>query len=130
MEYFNYYSMRYPPANFCVCVSRGFQISNLKKFYVAVRLLSNRSQLLPKCGKNKNVSLMFLAHLDAFCGLLLYRPAGTWNLFVLKSKRLLMATSFIRPSSNRSQVRTNQIACIIQPSTKPLTLWTPSVTDF
>ena len=35
-----------------------------------------------KCGKTKK-SLMFLAHFDVICNLLLNRPTTTWNLFVL-----------------------------------------------
>ena len=58
---------------------------------VAVRLLSNRSQMTSKCGKNKkvaheaqpSVSLIFLPHFDVLCNLLLNRRTATWNLFVL-----------------------------------------------
>ena len=61
------------------------------RFYVAVCLFSNRSQMTSKCRKNKevahepqeNVSLLFLPHFDVFCDLLLNRPTATWNLFVL-----------------------------------------------
>ena len=61
------------------------------KFHAAVRLFSNRSQMMSKCGKNKkvahkpqaSVSLMFLPHFDVLCDLLLNRPTATWNLFVL-----------------------------------------------
>ena len=78
-----------------------------------------------KCGKNKqvahkaqpSVSLMFLPHFDVLCNLLLNRRTATWNLFVLYNKELkkvLMMMSSIRLSSNRSQVRTNQNACITE----------------
>ena len=48
------------------------------RFHVAVRLFSNRSQMMSKCGKNKKVaheaqpsaSLMFLPHFDVLCDLL------------------------------------------------------------
>ena len=54
-------------------------------------LFSNRSRMMSKCGKNKEVahelqtrvSLMFLSHFDVFCDILLDRPTETWNLFVL-----------------------------------------------
>ena len=44
-----------------------------------------------KCGKNKKVAhetqpsvlLIFLAHFDVLCDLLLTRCMATWNLFVL-----------------------------------------------
>ena len=57
---------------------------------VAVRLFSNISQTISKCGKNRkvaheaqpSVSLMFLPHFDVFCDLFLNRRAATWNLFV------------------------------------------------
>ena len=76
-------------------------------------LFSNRSQITSKCGKNKkvaheaqpSVSLMFLPHFDVLCDLLLNRRMVTWNLFVLYNKELkkvLMMTSSIRLSSNRS----------------------------
>ena len=66
-----------------------------------------------KCGKNKkvareaqsSVSLMFLLHFDVLCDLLLNKSMATWNLFVLYNKELkkvLMMTSSIRLSSNRS----------------------------
>ena len=46
-----------------------------------MRLFSNRSQMMSKCGKNKkvahkaqpSVSLMFLPHFDVLCDLLLNR---------------------------------------------------------
>ena len=78
-----------------------------------------------KCGKNKkvaheaqpSVSLMFLPHFDVLCDLLLNRRTATWNLFVLYNKefkKVLMMTSSIRLSSNRSSVRTNQNVCITE----------------
>ena len=78
-----------------------------------------------KCGKNKkvahkaqlSVSLMFLPHFDVLCDLLLNRRTATWNLFVLYNKELkkvLMMTSSMRLSSNRSSVRTNQNVCITE----------------
>ena len=83
------------------------------RFQVAMCLFSNRSQRMSKCGKNKkvahearlSVSLMFLPHFDILCDLLLNRRTATWNLFVLYNKELkkvLMMTSSIRLSSNRS----------------------------
>ena len=60
------------------------------RFYVAMRLFSNRSQMTSKCGKNKevtherqaSVSLMFLPHFDVLCNVLLNRPTAAWNLYV------------------------------------------------
>ena len=89
----------------------SFRLTN--RFQVAVHLFSNRSQMTSKCGKNKkvaheaqpSVSLMFLPHFDVICDLLLNRRTATWNLFVLYNKELkkvLMMTSSIRLSSNRS----------------------------
>ena len=83
------------------------------RFQVSVRLFSNRSQMTSKCGKNKkvaheaqpSVSLMFLTHFDVLCDLFLNRRTATWNLFVLYNqelKKILMMTSSIRLSSNRS----------------------------
>ena len=83
------------------------------RFQVAMCLFSNRSQRMSKCGKNKkvahkaqqSVSLMFLPHFVVLCDLLLNRHTATWNLFVLYNKELkkvLMMTSSIRLSSNRS----------------------------
>ena len=83
------------------------------RFQVAVRLFSNRSQMKSKCDRNKkvaheaqpSVSLIFLPHFDVLYDLLLNRRTATWNLFVLCSKELkkvLMMTSSIRLSSNRS----------------------------
>ena len=88
-------------------------IHSTNRFQVALRLFSNRSQMTSKCGKNKkvaheaqpSVSLMFLPHFDVLCDLLLNRRTATWNLFVLYNKELkkvLMMTSSIRLSSNRS----------------------------
>ena len=76
-------------------------------------MLSNRSQMSSKCGRNKKVaheaqpivSLMFLPHFDVLCDLLLNRRTATWNLFVLYNrefKKVLMMTSSICLSSNRS----------------------------
>jgi len=58
------------------------------RFHVAVRLLSNRSQMTSKYGKNKKVAheATFLPHFDVFCDLLLNRRTATWNLFVLYNK--------------------------------------------
>ena len=52
-----------------------------KRFHVAVRLFSNRSQMTSKSGKNKkvaheaqpSVSLMFFPHFDVLCDLLFYQ---------------------------------------------------------
>ena len=54
-----------------------FNLTN--RFQVAVRLFSNWSQMMSKCGKNKkvahevqpSVSLMFFPHFDILCDLLL-----------------------------------------------------------
>ena len=51
------------------------------RFYYAVRLFSNRSQMTSKCCKNKevaaaSVSLMFLSYFDVLCDLLLNRTHG------------------------------------------------------
>ena len=67
-------------------------------------LFSNRSQMMAHKAQ-PNVSLMFLPHFDILCDLLLNRCMATWNLFVLYNKELkkvLMMTSSIRLSSNRS----------------------------
>ena len=64
------------------------------RFQVAVRLFSNRLQMTSKCGKKvaheaqPSVLLMFLAHFDVLCDLLLNRRTVTWNLFVLSNKEL------------------------------------------
>ena len=75
------------------------------RFYVAVRLFSNRLQMTSKCRKNNevahepqaSVSLLFLPHFDVLCDLLLNRPTATWNLFVLyndqKRKRPIHITA-------------------------------------
>ena len=69
------------------------------RFHVAVRLLSNRSQMASKCGKNKKVALMFLPHFDVLCDLLLNRrTAATWNLFVLYNKEKNYYSNFIAKS--------------------------------
>ena len=55
-----------------------------------MRLFSNRSQRMSKCGKNISDTLgctlcatfLFLPHFDVICGLLLNRCTATWNLFV------------------------------------------------
>ena len=66
------------------------------RLHVAVRLFSNRSQMMSKCGKDKkvaheaqpSVSLMFLPHFEVLYDLLLNRRTATWNLFVLYNKKL------------------------------------------
>ena len=50
------------------------------RFQVVVRLFSNRSQMMSKCGKN--VTFLFLSHFDVICDLLMNRRTTTWNLFV------------------------------------------------
>ena len=73
-----------------------------------------------KCGNNKKVAheaQPSASHFDVLCDLLLNGRTATWNLFVLYNKvlkKVLMMTSFIRLFSNRSQVRTNQNACITE----------------
>ena len=60
------------------------------RFQVAVRLFSNRSQRMSKCGKNIRDTLgcalcatfLFLPHFDITCDLLLNRRTAIWNLFV------------------------------------------------
>ena len=60
------------------------------RFQVAVRLFSNGSQRMSKCGKNISDTLgcascatfLFLPHFDVICDLLLNRRTTTWNLFV------------------------------------------------
>ena len=94
-------------------ITFSVQVYLTNRFQVAVRLFSNRLQMTSKCGKNKklaheaqlSVPLMFLPHFDVLCDLLLNRRTATWNLFVLYNKELkkvLMMTSSIRLSSNRS----------------------------
>ena len=64
--------------------------------YLGYYIISNRSQMTSKCGKNKkvahqaqpSVSLMFLLHFDVLCDLLLNRCTETWNLVVLYNKKL------------------------------------------
>ena len=62
---------------------------NTNRFQVAMRLFSNRSQRMSKCGKNISDSgcascatFLFLPHFDVICDLLLNRRTATWNLFV------------------------------------------------
>ena len=55
-----------------------------------MRLFSNRSQRMSKCGKNISDTLgcatcatfLFLPHFDVICDLLLDRRTATWNLLV------------------------------------------------
>ena len=55
-----------------------------------MRLFSNRSQRMSKCGKKISDTLsctscatfLFLPHFDVICDLLLNRHRATWNLFV------------------------------------------------
>ena len=56
------------------------------------------------------MSLMFLPHFDVFCDLLLNRHTATWNLFVLKSKKVkkLKVTSYMGVHSNRSWIHSGQ----------------------
>ena len=59
------------------------------RFQVVVRLFSNRSQRMSKCGKNISDTLscascatfLFLPHFDIICDLLLNRRTAIWNLF-------------------------------------------------
>ena len=86
--------------------------------------LSNQIQLRERASFNRFQFaddvydiLMFLPHFDVLCDLLLNRRTATWNLFALYNKELkkvLMMTSCMRLSSNRSWVRTNQNACITE----------------
>ena len=73
------------------------------------------SQTLVKfVGKNKevineaqpSVSRMFLPHFGVICDVLLNRRTAKQN--------VVMVTSVMRSSSNRSSVRTNQITRVIQ----------------
>ena len=90
-------------------------INLTNRFQVSMCLFSNRSPMMSKCGKNKNVaheaqlsvSLMFVLHFDVLCDLLLNRCTATWNLFVLYNKELkkvlmMMSSIHVRLSSNRS----------------------------
>ena len=69
-----------------------FYLTN--RFHVAVRLFSNRSQMMSKCSKNKkvaqeaqpSVSLMFLPHFDVLCDLLLNRHGNMES--VLYNKKI------------------------------------------
>ena len=70
---------------------KGFSLLyKTNRFHVAVRLFSNRSQKMSKCGKNISNTLgyascstfLFLPHFDVICDLLLNRRMATWNLFV------------------------------------------------
>ena len=62
-----------------------------KRLRVAVRLFSNRSQMTHGTQMaheaKPSVSLMFLAHFDVFCDLLLNRRTATWNLFILHNNK-------------------------------------------
>ena len=57
-------------------------------------------------GTAKCVPFLFLPHFDILCDILLNRCTATWTLFVLyinkEFKKVLMMTSSIRLSSNRS----------------------------
>ena len=65
-------------------------LDKTNRFQVAVRLFSNRSQRMSKCGKNIRNTLgcascatfLFLPYFDVICDLLLNRRMATWNLFV------------------------------------------------
>ena len=65
-------------------------LCKIKRFHVAVRLFSNRSQMTQKCGKNISdtigcapcATFFFLPHFNVICDLLLNRRTATWNLFV------------------------------------------------
>ena len=67
-----------------------FLLYKTNRFRVAVRLFSNRSQRMSKCGKNFSDTLgcascatfLFLPHFDVIWDLLLNRRTVTWNLFV------------------------------------------------
>ena len=80
-------------------------------FHDAVRLLSNRSQMTSKCGKNKvvahesqaSLSLMFLPHFDVLCDLILNRPMATWRLFYTMIRR--EKSPIHKPASYRLTVR-------------------------
>ena len=71
-----------------------FYVTN--RFQVALRLFSNTSQMMSKCGQNKkvaheaqlSVSLLFLPRFEVLCDLLLNRCMATWTLFVLYNKEL------------------------------------------
>ena len=67
-----------------------FLLYKTNRFHVTVRLFSDRSQRMSKCGKNISDTLgyascatfLFLPHFDVICDLLLIRHTATWNLFV------------------------------------------------
>ena len=71
------------------CDTTRYLLDKINRFHVAMRVLSNRSQMASKCGKNKKVAHEAIAecvtdvltHFD-FCDLLLDIHKATWNLFV------------------------------------------------
>ena len=88
-----------------------FYLTN--RFYVALRLFNNRSQMKSQNGvrtktwhtsREASVSLMFLPHFDVFWDLLQNRHTATWSLVVLYNKAVkkLTVTSFMCLSSDRS----------------------------
>ena len=54
------------------------------RFHVAVRLFSNRSQMMSNVVRTKKVAHELL---DVFCDLLLNGRTATWNLFVNKETK-------------------------------------------
>jgi len=68
-------------------------VHKTSRLHVAVRLFSNRSQKMSKCGKNiSDTRLMaivppclFLPYVVIICDLLLTKCTATWNLFVKQS---------------------------------------------
>ena len=75
------------------------------RFHVAVRLFSNRSQMTSKCGKNKEVAVMFLPDFDVTCDLLLKDPRkhGIYLFYTMirKEKRLIYIPASYRLTARR-----------------------------
>ena len=84
------------------------------RFHVAVRLLSNRSLMTSKCGKNKkvayeaqpSVSLMFLPHFDVLCDLTDARQHGIYLFYIIKKfkihgKKCLFISNFATLSDTK-----------------------------
>ena len=92
------------------------------RFQVTVRLFSNRSQRMSKCGKNISDTLgcalcatfLFLPHFDVLCDLLLNRHTATWNLFV-KYIYIYIYNRYIHAYyANLHNVRRGKFQCFVQ----------------
>ena len=51
-----------------------------------MRLISNQSEMMSKCGKKKKKKPSASPHLHVFCDLFINRLMATWNLFVSYSR--------------------------------------------